>query len=160
MDGGGRHLSIRPALEADLDRMVELGRQMHAESWYSHMPFDPAILRRTIAHLIQVGFAWVHESAGEVDGGMIGLMAPSWFGPGYIACDLAVFVTQDKRGGLAAYRLAEAFIQWAGKRGVLEINLAISTNVLPERLGALYQRMGFTKVGGVYKLRMHDVHRL
>lgn len=155
---------IRPAMEADLEALVELGRQMHAESWYAHMPFDDAVLRLTLQKILQVGFAYVHErpslvdgEANKVDGGMIGLLCPSWFGPGYYAADLSIFVTANARGGLTAYRLVDAFIDWAKRNGAMEVNLGISTNVQPDLLGGLYERIGFTRVGGIYKLRMSDV---
>lgn len=145
---------IRAAVPNDIERLVELGRQLHAESWFAHMPFDPAVLAATIARVLEVGFAYVHERDGTIDGGMLGMLAPSWFGAGSIAGDLTLFVQQNRRGGIACYRLVEAFIAWAGARGALEVSLGISTGVKPAMLGKLYERIGFTYVGGQYKMKM------
>lgn len=150
---------IRCATEKDFPRLVELGRQMHAEGSYASMPFDPNVLTATLAKVREVGFICVHESDGRVDGVMVAVMAPSWFGPGKTASDLALFVEPQARGGTAAYRLVEAFVRWATHHGVHAMYLGITTAVHPEQTGRLFEKLGFARVGGIYMRKDDHVHR-
>jgi GNAT superfamily N-acetyltransferase len=73
-----------------------------------------------------------------------------------LVADEILFVDRRYRGGVAALRLVRAIQQWAFERGAKEVCLGISTNVNVETTGKFYQRMGFTYVGGIYKLRLEQ----
>ena len=67
---------------------------------------------------------------------------------------MVLFVDPAYRHGLAAMRLVRGFREWALERGARELCLAISTNVNADDTGRFYERLGFTRVGGVYKQRL------
>lgn len=150
---------IRIAKESDFPRLVELGRAMHAEGTYSALPFDPAVLLKSLAMVREKHFICVHEIEGHVDGVMVAVIAPSWFGPGRTASDLALFVEPAARGGTAAFRLIEAFVRWATAQKVDGMYLGVTTGVHPEQTGRLYERLGFSPVGGFYMRTENHVHR-
>lgn len=146
---------IRPATENDFDALIRLGRMMHAESWYHYLPFNEEKLRGLFAYLMEHGFIRVHESSeGEIDGGFVGLLTEPWFGNGRIASDLALFILPARRGGTIAFKLLRAFVAWAGERQVDEVTLGISTGVRVEETERLYEHLGFTRVGGLFKMRL------
>lgn len=146
---------IRPATENDFGALIRLGRTMHAESWYRYLPFNEQKLRGLFAHLLEHGFAYVHESVeGEIDGGFLGLLTEPWFGNGRIASDLALFVLPSKRGGTIPFKLLRTFVAWAKERQADEVTLGISTGVRVEETERLYAHLGFTRVGGLWKMRL------
>lgn len=147
-------MTIRNADYNDVDALLELGRQMHAESWYAYLPFDDDKVRNALCTAITRGFLAVHEVDGRVLGAMAGVITEFWFCHSRIATDLGLFVRSDKRGSAAAVRLVQAFIDWAKKNGAAEVSLAISTGVRIEETGDLYKALGLTHVGGVYKGRL------
>lgn len=147
-------MTIRNAVHDDVDALLELGREMHAESWYAYLPFDEAKVRNALCTAISRGFLAVQEADGRIVGGMAGLITEFWFCRSLIATDLGLFVKSDKRGSTAAVRLVQAFIDWARANGAAEVNLAISTGVRIEETGDLYKALGLTHVGGIYKGRL------
>lgn len=151
---------LRCATEADFDRLIELGAAMHAESpSYRHMPFDGVVLRNTLGFVRENGFICVNDVDGRINGVMVAVISPSWFGSGKTASDLALFIEPAARGGSLAYRLIERFIHWSDANNVNAQYLGITTNVHPERTGALFERLGFEPVGGLYMRKGSHVHR-
>ena len=68
------------------------------------------------------------------------------------ATDVCAFVREEAKG-MGAY-VMRAFMRWAWSRtGVVEIILGLSSNIDPERTGAFYEALGFTRVGGIYILK-------
>jgi GNAT superfamily N-acetyltransferase len=148
---------IRPAREEDIDALVEMGARMHAEGYYSFLRYDREKVRRLMRSCIddienQCGFVAEH---GNVIVGMLGgYLTDYFFCDERLACDWILFVDREWRGSSAAARLIKAFRNWASGRAAQEICLGVSTNVDTERVGRFYEKMGLTRVGGVYKQRL------
>lgn len=145
---------IRYAEEKDLDRLVELGKQMHAESKYAIYNFDSAKLRNHLWSGIwhDDGILIVSEKDGEIIGGFYGWMSEQYFGNDKVAVDLALFVQQDKRGAMAGALLVKRFIEIAKEKGAAQIVISNSTGVDKDRVGQLYEKLGMEHVGYVYSL--------
>jgi GNAT superfamily N-acetyltransferase len=146
---------IRPATAEDFNTLLELGRAMHAESWYRYLPFDDVKLHGVFEKLITDGYLRIHVAPnGSIDGGMAGYIGEFWFCTEKIASDYALFVRPNHRGSFTAVRLIQDFIEWAKERGAQEVSLAQSTGVMVEQTSRLYLGMGFAYVGGIYKWRL------
>lgn len=143
---------IRDATEADLPRLLELGREMHAESWYSGLTFSPAKVKAVLRQCMAHGFLRVHERDGVVDGGLVGAFTEVWCAEESQAEIIILYVSRDRRGGMTAYRLVNEFWTWAHARGAREIAAGVTTAL--EMAGKLYEGMGMTRVGGVYRARI------
>lgn len=151
---------IRLATEADFPRLIELGRAMHAESpMYRDLPFDDEVLRGTLDYVLKNGFLCVHERNGHVDGVMVAVISPSWFGPGKTASDLALFVEPTARGGVIACQLIERFNAWADAGGVHAQYLGTTTMVDPEKVRRLFEHKEFVRVGDIFIRKGSHVHR-
>lgn len=141
---------IRAASAADIPRMVDLGRIMHGESpVFCRLRFDADKLASTIANTITSphGFAQVAEQGGEVVGGMLAMVAPHYFSPDLVACDLALFMAPEHRGGMAVVRLISAYISWADERGAVVKQLGVMTGVNVDKTEALLHRLGWHRAG-------------
>lgn len=143
---------IRPATLDDIPRLVELGQAMHAESpTFCRLRFDADKAAATIASTINsaAGFAFVAEHSGQVVGGMLALIAPHYFSPDLVACDLALFMAPEHRGGMAAVRLVNAYVRWAECHGAALVHLGVMTGVQVDKTEALLQRLGARRAGVV-----------
>lgn len=142
---------IRPATHADIEEIVALGRRMHAESRFKSISFVPERLAATLSVLLDgVGCIFVAESEGQIIGGFAGLVTPYYFSNDLYATDLALFVEPNRRGGIVAASLLRTFVEWAKSKGVVNIEISISTGVHPEKTGELYERLGFVRQGANY----------
>jgi GNAT superfamily N-acetyltransferase len=134
---------VRRAVEADLPRLVAMGRRFIAESRYrEHIACNPAqletIMRRLIAD--DSGALFVADQDGAATG-MIGVYAfahPLDASPR--VGELFWWVEPEHRGpGLDLLRAAEA---WARERGARSL-LMVAPN---KRLAAAYRALGYAKL--------------
>lgn len=145
---------IRCATKDDIQALIELSRDMHAECWMRWMPFAPERVSVVLNELVNHGFLWVHEHGGQIDGGMAGYVAECWYAQIKVAGEFGLYVRPDLAGGIVAMRLVKQFVQWAREQGAHEITLGITTGVNVHETGRLYERLGFECVGGNYKMRI------
>jgi GNAT superfamily N-acetyltransferase len=148
---------IRPATLADMDALIALGRQMHAEGTFRHVVLDEDKVRATFERLIAEHFLAVNDGPEGIDGGLAGMLTEFWFSRERLACDLAFFVRPSRRGSIAAVRLVQAFVAWAQEQGAAEVSISQSSGVRIEETNRLLTGMGFAYVGGVYKWRFANV---
>lgn len=141
---------IRPATPADIPRLLELGEAMHGESRLRDIAFSREKVERLLTNLAAgKGCLLVAERDGEIIGGFAGVLTPYYFSEEMMAVDLALFVSQDRRGGLAAVMLIRSFIEWAFQNGAREALLG--TNFGAEsKANQLYGRIGLGQVGGLF----------
>lgn len=143
-------MKLRLATMDDLPALAVLGREMHDTSSYAGMDYDADRLKKTITELMNKSqFVVVAEGTnGELIGGMLGMCTQSWFGRDMVANDLALFVTRDERGGMAAVKLIKAFVQWAKLAGAKQIRPGVTTG--HERAEKLFERLGFARCGASF----------
>jgi len=146
---------IRRATVADLGRLVELARKMHAESRFRIYRFAEQKVRDMLQGLIdspETGLVMVavDRTTGEIVGGMAAMCVEQWFSDEKVAQDLALFVDPDKRGGIAAARLVDEFLGWAYDMGAVTAELGINTGVRVERTALLFERMGMARTAYLY----------
>ena len=144
---------IRNANHDDIPTMIALGEAMHAESRYGRFPWNSEKVAALIATLIDSddGLALVAEDGGEIIGGILAAIEDSFFGPARFACEFAVFVRPDARGGMAAARLLRAYGLWALDGGAALVQAGITTGVATESSARLYSAVGFEPVGQLFE---------
>lgn len=144
---------IRPARIDDIDAIVALGRSMHAESAYRVLSFSEEKVRQLVPFLIDNGdFAWVAEKNGEVIGMYGARVVEHWCSTDLIAGELVLFVSPDRRGGMAAYRLIRRYAEWARDKGAKIIRAGVNTGVKVEETQKIYEAAGFRYAGPTLEL--------
>lgn len=145
---------IRVAAAADIPRMLELGREMHAESRYARHAWDDAKVHVLLQSLIveDDGLALVAEKGGQIIGGFLGWACDHWCTGARQSFDYALFVGAEHRGSLAGARLLLAYAKWARGRGVPDdmIGLGITTGVDLAASTRLFRLCGFEHVGHLF----------
>jgi GNAT superfamily N-acetyltransferase len=144
---------IRAASLRDLPQLVELGRVMHAESpRLGKLTLDELKLKATLAGLMSsaTGLLLVAEDEGKLIGGIAAVITEHWYSHDKMAYDLAVFVRPDKRGGILAARLINAYAAWARDHGAVITQIGISTGVNVDTTGAMLEHLGYTRSGLLY----------
>jgi len=132
----------------DVDRMVELGALMHAESDYRSIPYDrykvSALLRRLMT---QDGVVFVVRQGGEIVGGIAGGVTEYWFSEEKVGYEHALFMRPDTRNGIMAIRLIKALKAWCKLQGAKELRMGITTGVHVEATARLYRSQGAKDAG-------------
>lgn len=148
---------IRSGTYQDISQLLELGRRMHSESVYSFLPYDDEKVRRLIITFIEepdtyCGF--VAEDNGKIAGMIGAFIIDYFFCNERLVSDMVLFIDKPYRRGLTSARLILRLKQWAVAQGARELALGASSGIKVEKIGRLYERLGFTRVGGLYKLSL------
>jgi GNAT superfamily N-acetyltransferase len=148
---------IRPAKYEDVDTLVDMIFRMSQEGAYAFLPFDFEKVKQLIRTSIdnsETRCIFAAEEGNTIVGLFIGYLTDYIFCNEKLACDVLLFVDQKYRGTTAAMRLIKVFREWATACCAREACLGISTNIDAESTGEFYERMGFTRLGGIYKQRL------
>lgn len=138
---------IRPMSPSDVNTCIAMGHDMHLESYFKTMDFSPLKLTQLWQMIVaqpDAFCAFVAEKEDKIIGMFVGVCQEHWFGFDKVACDLALYVTPEERGGTTAIRLIKAYEQWARDVGASEIHIGTSTNINSERVTKLFEKMGFS----------------
>lgn len=140
---------IRLATLADVPRMLDLAERFHAESALAHLSFNRAKLSRVIPGLIDYrrGLALVATRAGDVIGGFMGVAEEHFFCDQLFSFDLCTFIAPEHRGGFTATSLLRAYVHWAQRLGVAEINAGVASGIDHDMAIAVFEAVGFRKTG-------------
>jgi GNAT superfamily N-acetyltransferase len=152
---------IRQAAAADIDTILALGMECHAEA-ATRIPVDPIAARRVIARCVQSPqyFVWVKEVGGEAIAVLIGYMDAVWYNPAVKqASDLLFYGQAGNPMAVGAGRLLlKRFKEWAIARGAKAFAMAVSFGgTKGRRTGKIYEKEGFEHVGGLYILQVEEL---
>jgi GNAT superfamily N-acetyltransferase len=146
---------VRECTKSDLGSMLALANMMHKESpVYRELPLDEQKLidlADTAILLPELATILVTTDQDGAITGMLGATATTeFFGPSISTCDLFLYVPKEYRGSRAAMNLIRKYHKWAVSIGATRINLGITTGVLIEGTGNLFQALGFKHSGSLY----------
>lgn len=148
---------IREVVAADLYGVVDLIKEMHAESVYNWLSFNPKKIIGVVENCLQRKdhVLYVAEGAGKIVGVMGGYTSTYIFCDEPIVFDLGLYVQSSTRGSRAGVLLIKRVLEWAKQQGAREIVCGVTA--LPpeqrERVYPLYIKLGFYDAGHIFKMR-------
>jgi len=148
-------VEIRCLEYADIPETVNLAYEMHQEGAFSRFRFSPEKMASNLSLAIthpHIAFCHVVEHDEKLVGALLGYISEFFFGHDLIASDSGWFILPEYRGSRSAVKLLKNFQTWAKANGAKEVAMGVSTDVNPEKTGALLQKLGYKHVGGNYKL--------
>jgi len=148
---------VRDATVDDVVVIVALAERMHKHSGYRDFNFSRDKFFRLLNYMLQEprhdDFVFVCEQDGEIIGGFMGEISTHFFGDDKVSYDLGLFVKPEHRGARVASLLIAEYINRAKNAGVVDITIANSIGGDYKKVGELFTTMGFTQVGGVFKMK-------
>jgi len=153
-------MQIREATIDDAQRILELGRILHAESYYSDYSLDQsrakAAINDILAYPKQASLLLAENNQGVIIGMLAVRMGTMFYFNRPVAQEQMFYVHPEWRGSSAAIKLIMAFRQWSMNRGANEIMISINAGIGLEQLPRLMQRLGFSHVGHSFALRLEQ----
>ncbi|HEY4117563.1 MAG TPA: GNAT family N-acetyltransferase [Byssovorax sp.] len=145
-----------PRTAADVHAVVALARRMHAEGAYAFLPFDATKVAASVVASAALAdrYAAIAVRGGVIVGFLGGALTTYPFCNERLAHDVGFYVAPEARASSAAVRLIQAFRAWAVEQGAREVSLGVSSGVEVDRIERLYTRLGFRRMGGVYRERL------
>lgn len=145
---------VRAAALDDIDVLVAMGRELHAESpRYNVMSFNETKVRMLAQRLLTgtmttdpVGGVFVAEQNGVV-GMAAGFVSEHWFSDEKMLCDYTVYVRPGSRGSFAFVRLVGILEDWGRRQGARFSSIGVSTGINATGTRKMYERMGYKPSG-------------
>jgi GNAT superfamily N-acetyltransferase len=155
-------VKLRPARTVDAFALAAMLERQHARSRFQSLcQVDAPYTRKLMAQAIQrhagtndgATLVNVVEANGEIAAFCVGILTRVYHIGTALAAQDMFLVSDADAPALAPRRLLAAFLTWAQTNPrVVEVNLS-HTDALPEgdRMGRVYERMGFERCGGIYR---------
>lgn len=152
---------IRQASFLDIPEVINLGDKYveeevkvvahHSPSWNAEQS-----AANLCASLVRDDlFLWVAVDEGSIVGFLwAGYHDLAPWTPVRVASDILFYIVPEKRGTLLGMRLIKAYKQWAFEKECAEVRLSIASGINEERVGRMYERLGFETFGTVYNLKL------
>tara|TARA_B110000014_G_scaffold243522_1_gene213942 strand:- start:165 stop:614 length:450 start_codon:yes stop_codon:yes gene_type:complete len=145
---------IRFIEESDIKNVVALGKKLHEESpifsgnkWNELKAIQMA--ERIISNDRECGILAFSE--GKLVGMILGFIDTHYFSDDEFLSEYFVYVEQSKRGSKLGISLLQAWINWGRINGIEETWMQYSTNINLEKTDKFFQKIGFNKIGYIYK---------
>ena len=139
----------------DTDEIVALACSLHAESYYARLQFSEGRVRALIATCVerdQVYYGKIVRHGGQIIAGLCGCIYPYHMCDGTYAQDIAFYVAKEARcKSVAPIALIRDFVQWGYAKGAEEIMLSTTSGINEDVITAVYERLGFARVGTIFK---------
>lgn len=135
---------IRRAESKDIMPILAIGKELHQKIG-GLPPIDEQGSRMLLARALcdKQKLLLVGERNGAINGFFFGMVDELFFSKAKYATDV-IWTSTDPVNSVLMLR---RFLVWAKEKNVHHIELGISSGVEPERTEALYQKLGFTRVG-------------
>lgn len=154
-DGTAPTVLIRPATAADFEALLQLGREMWAESDYRDEPFDDDLVRQQLPALAAKAMTYfaVAEGPGrQLVGFILATAARRFFNHSIYADEFLTFVQPQWRGRGVFQQLIAAWETWARDRRMRHTFFGCFTDWgEPEKMTALMTQMGYARIGVAYR---------
>lgn len=153
-------MTIRAATNEDIEKMVELGAKVYAESRFSHLGYNMDKVKYGLETFILLHTKGSHlallaENAdGRIVGAFLGAIESYFFTTDKSANSVLIWVDPDYRGSSIAIKLIDVFKQWAVKKGAKEINMLVTSGVRIGSTDRFFRRLGFVQSGGNYAMTL------
>lgn len=150
-------MGVRAATAADDAELRLLLTGLHHESVYRVLSLSEPKLAQFLRDVRgrDDHVSLVYEGTdGTLDGCYIGQVSAHFFSNDLSAYDLIFYVRPERRGGIIAYRLWQAFRAWAKQRGARTIWPGVSTGIDPARAARFYRGLDLVEVGSVFFARL------
>lgn len=152
---------IRQGTLDDMPACVALGKRMTAEVRYKDMPYDEEFTLANMKALVEgagdaLFFVVMDVDGHGIQGFFFGYLTPYRFCKDFYADEDLIYIAPEFRGGMAIAKMLHTFVTWATERNAREIFSSTHTG---NDLDALYERLGFRKLGSNFQmtLRTGDV---
>jgi hypothetical protein len=143
--------TIKTVKPSDIDNVMAMGRALHLESRYRHIPFDESVVAETflnLHHQDDVLFSVFACIADKPVGIMCAIKTNLYFSSKKFTSDLLFYVKPEARGGTSALNLIRSYTSWAQKDpDVAEIQLGVTTGIAEDKTAGFLKKLGYSKSG-------------
>lgn len=138
----------------DALKIVEIGKQLHAESHFNSEPYDVNRVWRLLQHTTTMPrkvFICYDKIDNDIRGFVIGYIQDHFFSGVSMAQDFCVYIKPEYRGvGKLFHDMINSFEQWAKDCGASSVTIYHNTGINTENAPRLFSRLGYANRGYIF----------
>jgi GNAT superfamily N-acetyltransferase len=144
---------IRKATIKDANILLSLGKRLHDESEYSVLSFNDDKALEHIKFMLddENHAVFVADYHGDIIGMLCAECSTMYFSDEKVAGEHMIFVVPEMRGSTAFSRMVSEFATWASDNGSKILYLRTTSGINAKEVDNIYHRLGFDRVGGIYR---------
>ena len=135
--------TYRDAGPKDIDDILQLAREMHAETSFKTLT-SPYY------------FFCLAEQEGKVVGFIVGYLSQPLFSEDLVVYDHAWYVGKSVRNTFIGVRLLKNLVRWSKIQNARALFVTTGSKVNEARVGKLVESQGFTQLGGYFRRDFED----
>ena len=144
----------REALVKDIYPLIEFLTPFHEGGGYKDISINRKTAHKNLTHMISSPMhkIWIVEKDGEICAALGVISTELWFAKKHYATNLFLCANNDGKG--KAGFLLRRMKRWVESRPLIsDVTLSVTSEIGDnERVGKLYNAVGFKRLGGVYRL--------
>ena len=150
--------TYRDAGPKDVDDILQLAREMHAETSFKTLTFNDgkAALEIMECILSPYYFFCLAEQEGKVVGFIVGYLSQPLFSEDLVVYDHAWYVGKSVRNTFIGVRLLKNLVRWSKIQNARALFVTTGSKVNEARVGKLVESQGFTQLGGYFRRDFED----
>tara|TARA_R100001163_G_C4943478_1_gene114266 strand:- start:176 stop:631 length:456 start_codon:yes stop_codon:yes gene_type:complete len=119
---------------------------------YGNHKLDPSHIINVLTLMLESPefFSQGSISDHRLVGVMLGAVQPEMWTQARVGVDIIWYVAPEARGGPAGLKLIRQFEKWCKSKGAEYIQMEVKAGIDNDRVGELYQRLGYQPAGGAY----------
>ena len=152
---------------SEIEGLLRLSQQMHAESFYRHRTLDlekmRVVFQMAVTHPLfflvaayQDGWGPTIPQSERPVGMFMGQLQNYFFGPEVLAVDSLLYVLPEHRSAGVASTLIASYEAWAKSQGASDAILSTTTEIEPGKTARLFEKHGFRQIGFVHRKSLKE----
>lgn len=137
-------MNIRSAIDADIPRIIAMGRLFWSQTAYAEVPFCPDSIAESAREMMAQGLLIVAEIDGRVIGALGCVIGPLYANRSVlVSSELYWYIEPERRRSGAGKQMIAEMQQRAALRNVKFFCMMLLEAVEPDRAAAIYKQLGF-----------------
>jgi len=145
----------REATRQDIQHLISFLSPFHEGGGYRDCSINKKTVEANLTSMLSSPMhkVWVIERDGEICAALGVVSTELWFSKRHYATNL--FLCANNKGRGTAGFLLRRFKKWVDSRPIIkDVTLAVTSEIGDvQRVEKLYQRVGFKRLGGLYRLK-------
>jgi len=145
---------IRDATVKDIKNLISFLNELHDISGYSDIKVQEKVTEQNLQIMLSTPMhkIWVAEKDSKICGALGVVSQQLWFCKRHYTTNLFFCVNNQGKGSGAF--LLRRFKRWVDSRPIIkDVTLSITSEIKDKnRVGKLYQAVGFKEIGGIFRL--------
>lgn len=141
---------------------LDFAELSHADSAWKDHAFDRSVLRRNLEKMTGNPnyFTCIYRKEGRIVGYWFAVLGQFLFSDVTLGIESGIYIAREHRGGLVAYKMARAFLEWcAGHKVEPLVDIYFGSDEDNEKTYQFFRKLGMIECGRSFRGGSHGLRK-